>query len=65
MLDEHFFCLATGSVEEVEPDTEDDTPAPTPLRNFATKAAPTPVKEELNETDETTDEALKKLLADL
>lgn len=65
MLDEHFFCLATGSVEEVESDTEDDTPAPAPLRNFAAKAAPTPVKEELNETDETTDEALKKLLADL
>jgi len=64
MLDEHFFCLATGSVEEVESDVEDNTPAPAPVKNFAVKAA-APVTEELNETDETTDEALKKLLADL
>jgi hypothetical protein len=72
MLDEHFFCLATGSVEDPDEVNEDEeSPAPVVTRStvFAPKEVarpkPNPVKEEINETDETTDEALKKLLADL
>jgi len=69
LLDEHFFNLSTGSpVEE-----EDDEYAP--IRNEApssVKKTETSVertfestKDDVNETDESTDEALKKLLADL
>ena len=70
LLDEHFFNLSTGS--PVEDDRDDEY---TPIRN----EAPTSVKrtetsieqtfessrDNVNETDESTDEALKKLLADL
>jgi hypothetical protein len=69
LLDEHFFNLSTGSPVEVE----DDEYAP--IRNEApslVKKTETSVertfestKDDVNETDESTDEALKKLLADL
>lgn len=72
MLDEHFFCLTTGSVEVPDQDTEEESyPTPTSKSNgFAstpsvTKSSPVADKEDLNETDDTTDEALKRLLADL
>jgi len=69
LLDEHFFNLTTGSA----PDEEDDevTPvrqeAPSVIKKTETtieRVYESPV-ESLNETDESTDEALKKLLADL
>jgi hypothetical protein len=69
LLDEHFFNLTTGSVEE---ETNDDEYSS--IRNEAptsTKRTETSIetsfesKTDINETDETTDEALKKLLADL
>jgi len=66
LLDEHFFNLTTGSV--VEEDEEEPT-----TKQFQSFTSDTPTKSvnkpsvsDLNEeTDESTDEALKKLLADL
>jgi hypothetical protein len=74
MLDEHFFNLTTGSV--VEDDSDDEY---APIRNEQPSSVKkttntiesvfedvTPAsKADINETDESTDEALKKLLADL
>ena len=73
LLDEHFFGLTTGS--RVEEDTEETTvnvssnssesfanSVASKSRTVKTKNA---IVEELNEPDESTDEALKKLLADL
>lgn len=69
LLDEHFFNLTTGSMEE---DNEVETY--TEVKSSEPASKPTPVvvekvvesiKEDINETDESTDEALKKLLADL
>ncbi len=69
MLDEHFFCLSTGSVEVPDQDTEEEVPVSTKFKEQTSKpAARSSAKEEVEEedsTDETTDEALKKLLADL
>lgn len=73
MLDEHFFGLTTGSASEPEEDGVDVDDEPEPVRpaiksapaSRASKSIPAPVKEDINETDESTDEALKKLLADL
>jgi len=70
LLDEHFFNLTTGSPVEEEEETNAYVP-PTPKRPEA-KAVVANIMEEVtssstdyNETDESTDEALKKLLADL
>jgi hypothetical protein len=76
LLDEHFFNLSTGSA--VADDDEETSYAP-PARKQETKSVvnniveevvtkkPTPKVpvEDINETDDSTDEALKKLLADL
>lgn len=74
LLDEHFFNLTTGS--PVEEDTEDEyasirnekpstvVKTNTSIESVFEEVAPTP-KADVNETDESTDEALKKLLADL
>jgi hypothetical protein len=76
LLDEHFFNLSTGSA--VEDNVEESSYAP-PVRKQETKSvvnniveevvtkkpAPKAVVEDINETDDSTDEALKKLLADL
>jgi len=66
LLDEHFFNLTTGSAVEEDDDSSTQV-VPTSVKKTETTIervyeAP---KEELNETDESTDEALKKLLADL
>lgn len=70
LLDEHFFNLSTGS--PVEDDRDDEyTPirneAPTSVKRTETSIEQTfeSSKDNVNETDESTDEALKKLLADL
>lgn len=70
LLDEHFFNLTTGSV--VEHDEEEESNYTPPVRKQETKAVVSNIVEEVtssssnyNETDESTDEALKKLLADL
>jgi len=66
LLDEHFFNLSTGSVDDS--DDEQDVAAPTVLKKTDTTVERVYEKtssDDLNETDETTDEALKKLLADL
>ena len=60
MLDEHFFNLTTGSAPEPEAEDEEETyTAPTPSKSVASN--------EVTEDDsaESTDEKLKKLLADL
>jgi hypothetical protein len=74
LLDEHFFNLTTGSPVEV--DTEDEyasirnekpsnvVKTNTSIESVFEEATPTS-KADVNETDESTDEALKKLLADL
>lgn len=60
LLDEHFFNLTTGSTPEVEEDEEEETfTAP------ATKASSNVGVSESSDADESTDEKLKKLLADL
>ena len=70
MLDEHFFCLSTGSVEEPAEEVEEPTsfkqPAPK-AKTSSSKPVTSTIEEEEDddETDESTDEALKKLLADL
>ena len=70
LLDEHFFNLSTGS--PVEDDGDDEyapirNEAPTSVRRTETSIEKTfeSPKDNVNETDESTDEALKKLLADL
>lgn len=70
LLDEHFFNLTTGSpVEESEEDeyAQLRTEVPSQTRKTDTFVESTfeSSKDDLNETDESTDEALKKLLADL
>lgn len=66
LLDEHFFNLTTGSVEEEEESyisikTEDKKETNVVVQKEVIEAS----KDDINETDESTDEALKKLLADL
>jgi len=70
LLDEHFFNLTTGS--PVEEDNDDEyapirNEAPTTVKRTETSIEKTfeSAKDDVNETDESTDEALKKLLADL
>jgi hypothetical protein len=70
MLDEHFFNLTMGS--PVEKDEDEYAPirneVPTTVKKTDTtieKTYEAPSKESVNETDASTDEALKKLLADL
>ena len=70
LLDEHFFNLTTGSA--VEHDEEEESNYAPPVRKQETKAVVSNIVEEVtsnssdyNETDDSTDEALKKLLADL
>jgi hypothetical protein len=58
LLDEHFFNLTTGSTPEVE-DEEEETTYTAPV----TKSAP--AADDSLDVDESTDEKLKKLLADL
>ena len=68
LLDEHFFNLTTGSaVEEDDDYAPIRNEAPTSVKRTETSIEKTfeSSKDSLNETDETTDEALKKLLADL
>lgn len=70
LLDEHFFNLTTGSpVEEDEQDeyTQIREEKPSAVKKVDTVVESTfeTSKEDVNETDESTDEALKKLLADL
>jgi hypothetical protein len=59
LLDEHFFNLTTGSTPDVEEEEEETYTAPTPK-----KAAPSETSSE-SDLDESTDDKLKKLLADL
>jgi hypothetical protein len=68
LLDEHFFNLTTGSVEEQDEEetytsikTENKSETAVVVEKETTPAA----SNDINETDESTDEALKKLLADL
>lgn len=63
LLDEHFFNLTTGSVAPVEDGDDDDTP-PWQDAPSSNKTVSAPVAD-LDETDESTDEKLKKLLAEL
>ncbi len=77
LLDEHFFNLSTGSA--VADDDEEESSYTPPVRKQETKSVvnniveevvakkPTPKApvDDINETDDSTDEALKKLLADL
>jgi len=70
LLDEHFFNLTTGSVAEKE--VEDDyksirheVPSSTKQVGLAVESVFEDSKEDSNGSDESTDEALKKLLADL
>lgn len=70
LLDEHFFNLSTGS--PVEDDRDDEyapirNEVPTSVKKTETSIEKTfeSSKDNVNETDESTDEALKKLLADL
>ena len=75
LLDEHFFNLTTGS--SVDPDDEyssirNEKPDAVYKRSsqeietvFSESSSKPTIKNVSNETDETTDEALKKLLADL
>ena len=81
LLDEHFFNLSTGSAaEDDEEETMytapkqttksavasiiEDMPAAKTIRSAPLGRA-TVVEDDINETDDSTDEALKKLLADL
>ena len=61
LLDEHFFNLTTGSAPEAEEEEEDTYTAPAPTKT-ATVSKAVFVEEDL---DESTDDKLKKLLADL
>ena len=78
LLDEHFFCLSTGSAQEPADDEDDEPPFETGSHHNissksesvavaskpAVKHEPAPV-DESDDTDESTDEKLKKLLAGL
>ncbi len=71
LLDEHFFNLTTGSSVERESDDE-YTQIRSEKPSSVTKTTTTiesvyekEVSDDINETDDSTDEALKKLLADL
>lgn len=66
LLDEHFFNLTTGSSfsEEVE-DQSDSFASDSVITTDTTTERVLESKSDVNETDESTDEALKKLLADL
>jgi hypothetical protein len=73
LLDEHFFNLATGSVEDVEENNEytvikHEQPSHHKQTNIVVERTYESLPEDkldINETDESTDEALKKLLAEL
>lgn len=81
LLDEHFFNLSTGSAVDHDDDEEESNYTPPKqttkatvkslIENVTTQergVSRTPIsspKEDINETDDSTDEALKKLLADL
>lgn len=75
LLDEHFFNLTTGSAAETEEVDEDVYTPPAPKKqdtktNVSSLVEDVSVQKtssttELEDTDESTDEALKKLLADL
>ena len=69
LLDEHFFNLSTGSYDEEDNESSDNDVSATSVKVNAEAKTIERVYEnttdDLNETDETTDEALKKLLADL
>ena len=61
MLDEHFFNLTTGSAPDVEEEEEEETYTAPALKSEPKYQAST----DTVETDESTDDKLKKLLADL
>ena len=69
LLDEHFFNLTTGSVEPT--DEQEEYTQISETKNTSVKRTATTIErtleapDDVNETDESTDEALKKLLADL
>lgn len=79
LLDEHFFNLSTGSVADEEEENSYAPSASKQTTKTAVTAimedvvtekqtvakSPALVVEDINETDDSTDEALKKLLADL
>lgn len=67
LLDEHFFNLSVGSYEEENEYSEIQKEVPTKVvkKDNVIESTYESSKEDVNETDETTDEALKKLLADL
>jgi hypothetical protein len=71
LLDEHFFCLTTGSSEEVETHDFKTFSAPKQTNRPEPKTVVNHIVEDtsnefsFNDTDESTDETLKKLLADL
>lgn len=67
LLDEHFFNLTTGSVEEEESETYTmiNTKATDKIADIVIEKTVETIPSDINETDESTDEALKKLLADL
>ena len=65
LLDEHFFNLTTGSVDEEDSYTSVKTEVSSSANIVVEKEVIESSKEDINETDESTDEALKKLLADL
>lgn len=60
LLDEHFFNLTTGSTPEVEDEEEETYTAPAPVKPFSTEKVASS-----DSSDESTDDKLKKLLADL
>jgi hypothetical protein len=66
LLDEHYFNLTTGSSAPTDDESEDEPIIVT--SNNVTNSSTAPLKQTktvLNETDETTDETLRKLLEDL
>ena len=67
LLDEHFFNLTTGSPVEEDEYAPIRNEVPTSVKRTETSVEKTfeASKDSINETDESTDEALKKLLADL
>jgi hypothetical protein len=68
LLDEHFFNLTTGSIDETAAEEyvsiNQEVPSSTKQTNITVERTYESTND-INETDETTDEALKKLLADL
>lgn len=70
LLDEHFFNLTTGSPMDEDQNDEyasirKETPTTVKRTDISVEKTFESSKEDINETDESTDEALKKLLADL